>query len=580
MTFKVDTLELPITIVIKNPEPKLFVLSGVDSDDPKLKLSLPTNSATSPVVLDFGSKSLEYIKFLDADNFPSNYDSEVGVSSTDKFITSVNGVYTLEMPSTYASATAGLYGRIAIADMPKGVYNFKVVKSYPDGRVETVEDTAEITNHDDNGIAEFGTPTKLNVNNVKFEDKFLIAETEYTLGTYTYDFTFGTINKKYTINVVKQPSLTVSSLSIGTTATQLFDGKYTLKPGTYGGNITMPFTLANLTTANFLSISTATTIASGFTAPLTTKQTLVNLNTVDLGTLTSGARNKNDRIVYTITFFERKAFSEVLNASVADDRFVSIGEPQVITLSFVDSVIPVVTSETLAASFTDQLRLNVTSDLAGTVYALAVEGDLSTEVVAPTAEQIIAQGTTYGSPSITIQGKGTGSVAANTATSIYLAGTGIAAGQVVDVYYVVVGASSISSVKKVNDLTIAAASAKTSMGTLSLATAITGITAPAGHASWRTVRTAAGDLGAMDAVLVKIVLGSTTITELSAQTRLGAANTVAVSAATVVFVTTSGTTLPTIAAAGILESDEFVILSVNADGVILGWASKVATLGS
>jgi hypothetical protein len=445
MTFKVDTLELPITIVIKNPEPKLFVLSGVDSATTPLKVSLPvTNSTTTtPVKLDFGSKSLEFIKYFDAAGFESNYDTAVNADSSDKFISSVNGVYTLEMPSTYASATAGLYGRIAIADMPLGVYNFKVVKTYPDGRVETVDDTAEITGHDDNGIAEFGTPTKLNVNNVKFEDKFLIAETEYTLGTYTYEFTFGTVNKKYTINVVKQPSLTVSSLAIGTTATQLFDGSYTLKPGTYGGNITMPFTLANLTTANFLSISTATTIASGFTAPVTTKQSLVGLNTLALGSLTSGARTKNDRIVYTVSFFNLVAFSAipgVSGSSTAADRYIQVGETQVITVLFVDGKAPIITAQTVTnASETSTVR--VTSDTSGRIFWITLVNNSA----ALTASDILAQGTP---PTVaTATGaKGTNAISTSPFDIVL---SSIDAGTY-QVYYVVVSNNSVSEVRIVN----------------------------------------------------------------------------------------------------------------------------------
>jgi hypothetical protein len=460
MTFKVDTLELPITIVIKNPEPKLFVLSGIDSNATPanvLKVSLPSTNTgtTSPVKLDFGSKSQEFIKYFDTGNFPGNYDTAVDGASGDKFISSVNGVYTLEMPSTYASATAGLYGRIAIADMPLGVYNFKVVKTYPDGRIETVEDAAEITGHDDNGIAEFGTPTKLNVNNVKFEDKFLIAETEYTLGTYTYEFTFGTVNKKYTINVVKQPSLTVSSLAIGTTATQLFDGSYTLKPGTYGGNITMPFTLANLTTANFLSISTATTIASGFTAPVTTKQSLVGLNTLALGSLTSGARTKNDRIVYTVSFFNLVAFSAipgVSGSSTAADRYIQVGESQVITVLFVDGVIPIITAATAATKVANtSIALTITSTIGGTVYAIAVDDEVTT---IPTPVQIITQGTSYGS-TVDILGKISGAITTNATEVVIVTDE---AGELVtgiyDIYFVVVSESGISSVIKLDNVTL------------------------------------------------------------------------------------------------------------------------------
>jgi hypothetical protein len=281
----------------------------------------------------------------------------------------------------------------------------------------------------------------------------------------------------------------------------------------------------------------------------------------------------NDRRVYTLTFFERKSFADA-NATVAADRFVATGETQVITISFVNSVIPVITSETLAASFTDQLRLTVTSDLAGTVYAVAVIGDASPEVVAPTAQQIIAQAN-YGTGPIVLQGTGTGSVAASTATIIYLAGTGVAAGEVVDVYYVVVGETSISSVKKVNNLTIAAASAASGSMVVSTGEVISGVTAPAGHVEWVYARAANGTIGTIRTVLAKVVLGSTTLAELGANTRLGAANTLATAAGVVTFVD-----IPDLTAAitALEEDDELVLLSVGANDVILAWAAKEVDL--
>jgi hypothetical protein len=141
-----------------------------------------------------------------------------------------------------------------------------------------------------------------------------------------------------------------------------------------------------------VSIATTTTIASGFTAPVTTKQSLLDLKTLDLGTLTSGARTKNDRIVYTLTFFERKAFSEVPGATVADNRFVATGETQVITVSFVDSVIPIVVSQVLTVTSPTAISVALTLSESATVYWSLV--DQVASAVVPTANELIAQSLT------------------------------------------------------------------------------------------------------------------------------------------------------------------------------------------
>jgi hypothetical protein len=179
--------------------------------------------------------------------------------------------------------------------------------------------------------------------------------------------------------------------------------------------------------------------------------------------------------------------------------------------------VPVITSETLASNFTDQLRLTVTSDLAGTVYAVAVD-ELA---AAPTAQQIIAQAN-YGS-TVTLLGKGVDTVAAGTSKIMYLStiSTGLAAAVELDMYYVVVGETSISSVKKVNDFTIGAASSATAglvaiTGTNTSASAA--YTAPTGNTLVQFLTSSTASTQA--ALLAKIVVGVTTVAEV--QTLLAA----------------------------------------------------------
>jgi hypothetical protein len=327
LVFKVDTLELPITIVIKNPEPKLFVLSGTEGSTPAIRTSMPTNEN---IKFSTSSTAAEFIKFFDNGgglNNASAFNTVQAADAKDLFASSTTGVFTVDLKSNYAANNSGFYGRIVIADLAKGAYDFKVVKSYPDGRTETVQDRAEVTGHDNNGLAVFGTPTVLNVNNTMFLNNFLINELAYVKGTYVFDFTIGTINKKYTINVVDLPSLAVTTVKVGTKTTDLFSGDYILEPQTIGGTILMDFTKKNLTDAQYVSVDAASLIPE-FTPVTETKISLKDLTQLELGTLTSAARSDGNKIYFTLKFWNKVPYST--SASL----YTRTGEDQVVVVGF------------------------------------------------------------------------------------------------------------------------------------------------------------------------------------------------------------------------------------------------------
>jgi 5-hydroxyisourate hydrolase-like protein (transthyretin family) len=348
LVFKVDTLELPITLVIKNPTPKVFVMSARSATP--VTVSFPTNATGTPFKFSAGSKAAEAIKFFDEGTANGNdtngfdeLDEQQAQNASDLFANSVNGVYTIELKTNYnaTASNSGLFGRIAVADLPVGVYDFKVVKTYPDGRVETVQDKAQVTELDANQVAVFGSPTVTGVNNTKFLDKFIISETSYVKGTYTFEFTIGTITKKYTINVLDRPMLKVSSIKLGSNEGALLGTTYTFVAAVdYAeSKLNLDFTLQNLLTDYYVSFDDAAADAtgkfavnalanSGDTASGTAKILLSDLKSITLGTLSADTPASDERITVTVRFWKRVNYSENAN------RFVLVGEPQLIYVGF------------------------------------------------------------------------------------------------------------------------------------------------------------------------------------------------------------------------------------------------------
>jgi hypothetical protein len=264
------------------------------------------------------------------------------------------------MKSNYdAEERSGLYARIAIADLALGVYDFRVVKTYPNGRVETTSDKAEVTGLDGNQVALFGATTTVGVNNPKFRDNFLINEAAYIKGQYKFEFTIGTITKTYIVDVIDEPKLVVEEIKIGSTAGALLATTFTFEGAKAytAAKLTLDFTLQNLTEDNFLSIkvvedNTGTDItpgagdlytgkADGFgvntliygreVANSTSKISLKDLETLVLGDIRAGANTvyaDNDRITIEVYFWKK------VDRSESADRYVQVGEKQTIQIGF------------------------------------------------------------------------------------------------------------------------------------------------------------------------------------------------------------------------------------------------------
>jgi hypothetical protein len=264
--------------------------------------------------------------------------------TAEKFVTATAGIYDILRPGTVTSDN-GLFAQMVVSDIPLGVYPYKIVKSYPDGRVVTIEDTAEVTGLDANQIAVFGASTK--ANNTKFNDNFKIDEnnTEFKKGVFNYEFTFNGITRKYVINILEQPKLDVSNISVGTTNSQLFNTSFTLKPADYAtalNDVKLTFLAKNLFSATHITVTASFTdgdaaddgafaispdlvLSGGGPAPVALK----DLTSLLVGTLTETHTTLN-KVVFTVTFWRN------VNFSVNSTRYIQVGEVQTVTLGYLE----------------------------------------------------------------------------------------------------------------------------------------------------------------------------------------------------------------------------------------------------
>jgi hypothetical protein len=542
-------------------------LSGTNDATPALRASTPTDAN---IRFSTSSTASEFIKFFDANgqlDEAADFASKEAADASDLFASSSTGVFTVDLKSNYAAAKSGFYGRLAIADLPKGAYDFKIVKSYPDGRVETIIDRAEVTGHDNNGLAVFGTPTVLNVNNTMFLNNFLINELAYVKGTYVFDFTIGTINKKYTINVVDLPSFGVNSLKVGATTTSAFGGEYILKPASpfVGGKITLDFKLNNLTDAQYVSVSGAALggIRTNFTPPAETIQAIKDLTTLDLGTLAEANRSNNDKLYFTLKFYNSVPYS----TSAA--RYIQVGETQQIVIGFRDDFD---TSTTPVMSFVSTVNNSPTATTIN--FQMSVTGEyyyyvkLASSSV-PTRNEIIGNAGTLDANLV----KKAASVGLNASTNSGLALTGLLA----DTNYVIyiVGQNGTADTENISDILVIPF--KTAVvGSLSVATIVNKQTTITNPSSF--------DLAYIYLVgvnpttkLLEVISGTTTVANLQAANYFATSLTETVEAIT---------NIPTSSASGLFAANEtgnyLVVLrlskSLATDATVISY--QVVTLGN
>jgi hypothetical protein len=197
----------------------------------------------------------------------------------------------------------------------------------------------------------------------------------------------------------------------------------------------MKFETSDLAGADFITVTQTNNIGSDLVAPVTTEQSLALLDgELSLGTI-SGTRTKNDRITYTINFFKKIDYSVLGNGTL----YEAVGEPQIVTLGFVETASPVLTAGTPTNVADTTLTLPVTSDTVGKIH-FVVFLDATT---APTLLQLADQAALTANPA---GGKGIVNVpTAGTAANIAL--TGLTAATAYKLYYVFIGADNVSVVK-------------------------------------------------------------------------------------------------------------------------------------
>jgi hypothetical protein len=396
LVFTVDGLTRNVNIVINNPTPKVFVLSGTKTTDTGT-VSTPVSESTNlnDYLFTVSSQKLKIYDagFVSGSNEPTTAANNT-YSADDKFVTSSNDVFTVEYPSVTTKYI--LYANIAVADLSIGAHQYKIVKTYPDGRSETVEDTAEVTDVDNNGIAIFSTTETIaaGTDNDKFLANFRIYEDNAMfvlqgVGTYKYEFTIGSTSRTFTINVVKRPNLTITGVKIGSSNLVLFDGEYVSAPVELTGAqaISIPFTKVNLTDADFFTVEAASLLGTDFVRPSLAPVSLKDLTAIDLGTLT-GARSANEKIYVTLRFWNKVDYSEL------STRYVQVGETENLIIGFNAGLVTTVSNFTFDAVATITASGATISIDNGATAATGKLLVLPSEEEAPTRDDIInADGT-------------------------------------------------------------------------------------------------------------------------------------------------------------------------------------------
>ncbi len=161
-----------INVEIKNPTPKVFVLSGSKTS------ATATSSST-------GGEGYQCI--------------QIGATVTD-VVCSTDGVYNVDV----ADATQ-LVGVIGIADIPAGTYPYSVTKEYPDAskNLQSSGEVKVISSYPTgymNMVPSIGY-TETQAAALPFADAWEIDEGKPVKGTYHYTFLFAGVTKEITINV-------------------------------------------------------------------------------------------------------------------------------------------------------------------------------------------------------------------------------------------------------------------------------------------------------------------------------------------------------------------------------------------
>jgi len=261
LTVRVDDLVRTITIVVKNPAPKVSVLSVTEAADTTVNsvavrllnnyvvnAGLPNLPAASR--FSFGTAANSRLRIRVGSGALGTNPTALDVADlATSFLAPVSSAYTI--PLSMVTPT-NLYGYIGVADLALGSHSYSISKKYPDGRVLTFSDVATVTAHDDNGLAIFGTVANDSIKtaaNTSFLNNWIMNETAVAKGTYEFNFTIASATTKIVVNVVENIGLDITSVSIANQELLSFGNGYLTQLGSALGNLSIEFDL-NMVTAN------------------------------------------------------------------------------------------------------------------------------------------------------------------------------------------------------------------------------------------------------------------------------------------------------------------------------------------
>jgi hypothetical protein len=333
LTYTVDSLTKVVTLVIKNPSAKLFVLSGTDTGTPALpQLELGVAGG----LFNPAAPNASFLKFSTTGAAFNKISVDYSLN-TDVFVAPVAGVYKV---TKWSNGTTDFYADIDVVDLVAGTYNYAIIKKLPSGRIEEIFDIIEVTGLDSNHKSQFAVDTRFSNN---WHGNVLGAE----LGVYEFEFRIAGLTLAFKVEVVDEPKVTVGGLKVGTLATTLYNQAFritTTAAPTTATAVAMDISLLNLTGANYYTIQATqtsgvnatfvgTSLGSGFAnfAALSSAATTINLasgsingylpigtkTSISLGTLLFATPAVGNEITYKINFFRAGAagFEEVGNAA-------------------------------------------------------------------------------------------------------------------------------------------------------------------------------------------------------------------------------------------------------------------------
>jgi hypothetical protein len=267
----------------------------------------------------------------------------------------------IKSPSIFSLISINFTLPLKIIDLPLGDYAYSVVKTYPDGRIERFSDVATIT------VLTEGVASTITSGSGNFATHWAASVNRVELGTYTYEFTFGSLSRKVTIVIAEQPKLSIKSLFVGSSETVLFNGIYRLQLPAADLPLTTVVSanieLNGLLATDFYKIKLVSEIVDvgppvadvftfendgsvfsvgGVPAAQTAVSALISLEDVETIILSNVALVEDDaqpmisKIKYEISFFTQTPVSVNLGTGVISYTPTQVGETQEIIIEILD----------------------------------------------------------------------------------------------------------------------------------------------------------------------------------------------------------------------------------------------------